>query len=162
MWSYLILMLHDRFLLVFASLVLKPNPDHPTRQSCHFNQLFFHESIRSRICCITALHHVQLLLRQNCPNSSCSTSSLLLLRSNLVTASQWCRNWSSCTFTFIASIQTHGVVSRGKSSFDGRWRFIRTAPIVFSWNERYMILWYNLFQKKIIEFHIIWNKTSKI
>ena len=147
MWSYLILMLHDRFLFVFASLVLKPNPNHPTRQSCHFNQLFFHESIRSRIGRITTLHHVQLLLRQNCPNSSGSTSSLLLLRSNLVVAPQWCRNWSSCTFTFIASIQTHGVVSRGKSSFDGCWRFIWTAPVVLCWNVRYMILWYKLMSK---------------
>ena len=143
-WSYLILMFHNRFFLIFTPLVLEPNPDYSTRQSCHFNQLFFHESIRSRICCITTLHHVQLLLRQNCPNSSCSTSSLLLLRPNLVIASEWCGNWSSCTFTFITSIQTHGIVSRGKSSFDGRWRFIRTAPIVFSWNVRYMILWYKL------------------
>ena len=143
-WSYLILMFHNRFFLILASFVLKPNPYDSTRQSCHFNQLFFHESIRSRICCITTLHHVQLLLRQNCPDPSGSTSSLLLLRSNLVISSEWCGNWSSCTFTFITSIQTHGIVSRGKSSFDGRWRFIRTAPIVFSWNVRYMILWYKL------------------
>ena len=132
MCSYLILMFHDRFFLILASLVLKPNPDHPTRQSCHFNQLFFHESIRSRIGCITTFHHVQLFLRQNCPDPSSSTSSLLLLRTNLVVTSQWCRNWSGCTFTLIASIQTNGVVSRGKSSFDGSWRFIWITPIVLS------------------------------
>ena len=158
MLSYLILHFHCWFLLIFASLILKPDPYNPTRQTRHFNQLLFHKSIWTRVSWIATLHHMQLLLCQYCSDPSGSTSSLLLLWTNLLISSQRCgwgttRYGASCTFTLVTSIKTNRVISWGKSSFNGSRRFFRATPIIFAWNKS-SLLTILILLHKYHEYHV--------
>ncbi len=58
----------DAALLVFAALVLEPDPDDSGRQTRHLHQLFPHQRIWPRVGVVARTQSVQLLLVQNCPD----------------------------------------------------------------------------------------------
>lgn len=58
----------DRFLFVFAALVLEPNPDHPRAQAGHFHQLLLHQSVGPRVGVIAGPQRVELFLIQHRPD----------------------------------------------------------------------------------------------
>ena len=60
----------DGSLLVFAPLVLEPDPDDPGGQPGHLDQLLLHEGVGPWVGLIAALHHAQLFFCQHCPHAA--------------------------------------------------------------------------------------------
>lgn len=58
----------DRLLLVFAALVLEPDPDHPGAQAGHLHQLLLHQGVRPRVGVVARPQRVELLLVQHRPD----------------------------------------------------------------------------------------------
>ena len=58
----------DRLLLVFAALVLEPDPDHPGAQTGHLHQLLLHERVGPRVGVVAGPQRVELLLVQHRPD----------------------------------------------------------------------------------------------
>ena len=62
-WLLLLQLLHQQApLLVFAPLILEPDPDHPRAEAGHFNELLLHESVGPRVGVVAGPQRVQLLL----------------------------------------------------------------------------------------------------